>query len=84
VWKYGSKVISDTGKTYYASSIEFDGNQDTLSRAVNLTPGIDYSGVLMFKNIPSIKKAQILTIDISTKVIKEGQSSPEFRNVSVD
>jgi hypothetical protein len=84
VWKYGSKVISNTGKTYYASSIEFDGNKETLSRAVNLTPGIDYSGVLMFENMPNINKVQILKIDISTKVIQEGQSSPEFRNVSVE
>jgi hypothetical protein len=83
LYNYGSKIVTDSGKSIYASEIEFDGKKDFLYRNVNMSPGIEYTAMLTFSNIDNVNKLQLLSIDLSTSLIQVGTSPAIFRNLSL-
>ena len=80
VHKYGSKIVDSSGKTHYASKVDFDGSSEVLSRIVSLTPGVDYSASLTFENMPEIERAQLLSVLIDSRT--KGDYA-NFRNISI-
>lgn len=80
IYKYGSKIVDASGKTYYASKVDFDGSSDGLVRTVLLSPGIDYSASLTFENVPEIDRAQLFSVQIGSRT--KGDYA-NFRNISI-